>query len=322
MAINTTEFLADTLLRSIRRKAFMPLNDETFTDTDVLEMATEELRDYVVPTLKSINEEFLIRVQDYTVASQQDNKVYVLPERCSAEVLKDVQYSDGSGGFIPLSRIEPENSFRFGTSGLSTGGSVYYYLQDDQVILTAVPSFTTLRIRYFMRPNKLVKVADALTVSSFDAGLRFITTTIDTDTFTAFGTSGVVDIISAKPGFRTKSLDLQLSIDSGSGPTYTLVATIPAGEQNPVPGDYICLAGTSCLPQVPVEVHPLLAQRVAMRMLEGKNAAGYSLVAGELLATEQRVRSLLSHRVEGGSRFIHNFASAAWKNFRPLRRIR
>jgi len=326
MAIPTTEFTSDALLRSVRRKAFMPINDETFSDDDILEMATEELRAYCVPLLKSINEEYLVRYYDYTTATMSNNRVYALPERCTGEVLKDVQYSDSSGSFMPMTRVEPENSFRFDVGAGSSGGSSCYYLQDDNIVLNAAPNFATLRIRYFMRPSKLVKLELSTVVASYTALTRLIGVTLDLTT--PFYThlvavpSWKLDIIRPRPGFRSTTIDLTTSYVTGTAPLVVYTGTVPTGDPIPAVNDIICLAGESCFPQIPVDMHPLLAQRTAMRMLEGKNSAGYALLAQELVASEGRLRGMLENRVEGGSRFIHNYQSAAWKSARSTRRIR
>lgn len=315
MSIDTTEFNNDALLRSIRRKAYIPKNDEVFSDTDILEMATEEIRTYCVPLLKEINEEFLIRRQLYTVGSQSDPKLYRLPPRCSAEVIKAVQYQGTDGSFFPLERVEPESAHYFGENR--------FYLEDDHVILTQTPSFSVLRVLYFMRPNKLVLPSTCRQVIDCAESLGVWSVSFYYDATAGFaGTPQYtgIDVIQNQPGFRSVVMDRPYAIDPGG---VTAGFALNADDtQRPEPDDWVAAAGQSPFPQVPAEVHPLLAQRVAMRMLEGKNAAGYQLLANELVATEQRIRGLLRNRVEGSSRYIHNFQGAAWKNVRSSRRLR
>ena len=55
------------LIRSIKRRAFIPNSQETFTDEDLLEMATEEVNIGLVPLIQRMHEEHLVYLPLYSL---------------------------------------------------------------------------------------------------------------------------------------------------------------------------------------------------------------------------------------------------------------
>ena len=72
-------------------------------------------------------------------------------------------------------------------------------------------------------------------------------------------------------------------------------------------GDYVCAEGESPVVQLPVELHPLLVQRVVMKVLEangGKQFDRAKAVCDEML---KDVHSMLAPRSEGSPRYLINY---------------
>ena len=69
--MDTTELLA-----SIKRRANIPDNQNTYTNADLLAMANEELIAHVVPFFMGLHEDHLLFEEDVAlVASQSDYKI-------------------------------------------------------------------------------------------------------------------------------------------------------------------------------------------------------------------------------------------------------
>lgn len=290
------DFTTTALLASIKRRGMLPSTAETLAETDFLALATEELQLYVTEALLSVREEYFVVTGDLTVTAGTAS--YALPSRASGEVLRNILANDGTGLFRPLQRWEEEHVHEFGTQ---SGPPTAYYLQDDTIILLPTPSVaTTLRVVYFRRPNALVETTAVATISSIN-GARTVITTSATIPST-FSASVTYDIVDNNPGFRCLATDLAAT-GTVSGTTVTLSSALPASVSA---GDYVCLAGESPVPQIPVELHPLLAERTVFRCLQAlgdKKAPFYEQMAEKLRTT---ALNILTPRVDGSPRYLIN----------------
>lgn len=289
------DFTTTALLASIKRRGMLPSNDETFSDADFLAVATEEMQSYVFDMLLESSEEY--GVVEYEVAITAGTDSYFIPQRAAGDALRGVEIADSNGNYFPLPRIEPERRQDYGTTGSVSG----YMLEDNYVVLLPSPTVGgTLRLRYFRRPSKLIPVSSAATVSSIASGRLIVTTSASLPSTIAQGDS--VDFVDNNPGFRILAMDATTTATT-SGTTLTVTSALPASV---TARDYICPAGESCVPQIPVELHPLLAQRTASRCLEmlGDPKAGNA----KLICDEMRrdLRTFLQPRAKGSSRVIIN----------------
>jgi hypothetical protein len=82
----------DALIKSIKRRGFLPRSQETFLDEDFLEMATEEINLGLVPLIQRMHEEHLI----YSVDIDLESGVirYPIPARAHGNKLRDVYLVD------------------------------------------------------------------------------------------------------------------------------------------------------------------------------------------------------------------------------------
>ena len=289
------DFTTTGLLASLKRRGMLPSSDQTLATADFLAIATEEMQTYVWDVLTGVREEYAVTDYDLTLTS--GTSTYALPPRASGGALRNVLLANGAGNYVPVLRLSPEHSQDFATTG-PVGG---YYFKDDSVVLVPTPSVgNTLRLQYFRRANKLVTVAECAVITSINAGRTVITTTA---TVPATMTSGVVlDIVDQTPAFRTLGMDLATT-GTVSGTTITLSVALPALV---AAGDYVCLAGESPIPQIPVELHPLLAQRVVVKSLEALGDQKMQVADTICERMRKTAISLLSPRSQGSTRYLIN----------------
>lgn len=306
------DFTTTGLLASLKRRGMIPSTDEAFSTSDFLALCDEELQSYIIPLLLGVREEFLVKNYDVTVTAGTAN--YLLPPRAIGRELRAVLLSTNGTDFVPLPRIEPTREHELG-SGSGVAG---FKFENDSVVLVPGPQGgETLRMKYFIRPNKLVATSAVATISSIDAGRTVITTTASIPS--TFTTGLLVDVVHSDPGFSTLAMDLTTTATT-SGTTITVTTALPS---TVTAGDYVCLAQESPIAQIPVEMMPLLAERVAYKVLEalGNPRAVVQEKTAEKMA--QEVLNLLSPRSQGNARPIvprfgpgKYYAGWTWRGYR------
>jgi hypothetical protein len=123
--------------------------------------------------------------------------------------------------------------------------------------------------------------------------------------------SSIIDFLQTKGGHRTYSIDIELGASAISGNVINFDAgVIPT---NFVIGDYICLANESIIPQIPSDLHSLLAERTCERMLMSiGDVQGSQISAQKVAQLEKQQAAMVDNRVEGAPLKLVN-------RFSPLR---
>jgi hypothetical protein len=310
--VGTNAYTSDQLLSSLKLRGFVP-GTSGATRADLLRLASEECRTYIAALLKSVREEFLIAEVD--VAVDASTPTLNLPQRAAGSALRSVGLLPAVGfpytfpfAFIemqraplPLTRMEPEQAWRFGASG---GRPVAYMLQGAQLVLLPPPDGPyTCRIGYQARPSSIVYPDACGQVTSINPGTGQVTIDAAPSTFSNLAT---YDFVRGVPGFETLGMDYSASI---SGTTLTF-STLPV--QLAV-GDFVCLAGQTPIPQVPVECHDLLAARVAVKLAEASANPNLASFKSMLEEMRESVLTLISPRVTGSARKVVGWNGPGWR---------
>lgn len=287
-------YTADALLLpALKRRGMLPNTAETLADTDYYALANDEIQSYIVPLLMKAREEHLVYTQDLTLTAGQE--AYQIPYRAAGSKVRDVLVSNSTtSGFTQLNRIEPERTGDFGATGSPSG---YRFEGSNIIIMPSPTTGGTLRLKYVMMPNRLVTITAAAQIATVNTTAKTVTLVSTPATFVT-GTS--FDIVRAKPGFDTLEMDNVATLSAG---TWTFTDAL---DTTIVAGDYVCLAGESPIPQIPLSLHPLLAERVVMRSLEalGDPKAQTARIAAQEL--EKMALTLLSPRSDGSARAVVN----------------
>lgn len=287
-----SSYTSDQLLASIRRRGALPDSSESIAADDSLyALINEELQTYCVEVLRDVDEEFLVATEDLSVVAGTAS--YAIPSRAIGRGLRGLWYTDSDDtSYRELSEISLDREH----DGLDG-----YKFEGDVITLIPTPTGSaTLRVRYFRRPAKVVTTAEVATISAIDTttGVVTLSATIPA-TFTAAQT---YDFVGAKPGFASKAIDLTASAASGTGMTFD-PDDLPS---NLAVGDYVCLADESPVPQIPVEMHPLLAQRVVFKALEALGDQKAVVARAVLEEMRARVIGILTPRNDGAAKYIVN----------------
>jgi hypothetical protein len=289
-------FTTTYLLESLKRRGMLPTTSETLDAEDFLLTADGEMQSYILPLLLSVREEYLVAEKDISIVSGTAS--YDIPARAVGSKLREVRILSGSD-YVALSRIEPERVETTAASAYPGG----YKIQGNKLVLVPTPNTSgTLRVTYFQRPNRLVGTTSVGEITAINTGTGVVTCS---DIPTTFTTSLTYDFIKGTPGFDSLNIDKACTaVTTGASGTITFAtANLPS---DLAVGDFVCLAQESPIPQIPVELHPLLAQRVTAKCLEalGDDKAVLAMQVSEEM--RKGALTLLENRVEGAPRIIVN----------------
>lgn len=211
----------DTLLATIKRECAIPSTQSFLTDSDLLDMANQEIRIGMMPTVMQFHQEFLVHSdapQDL-VAYQSS---YPIPYRAVGGKVRDVFYLDDSNNLCKLARIDPDNKPYFQQSSVSNSYFNYFVENDTIVMMPQVNSNPTgsLVFSYYMRPNELVDEDRVSTITD-------ISTTDEDGAITSISVASPTVITSASHGLATGNV-IYIT-DSDSTPSidgfYTVTVT-------------------------------------------------------------------------------------------------
>jgi hypothetical protein len=282
-------FTTDDLISSIKSRASVPTSQNLFATADFLRFSNEELQSSLVPMLMSVREEYLVTSVDVSIVPGTSS--YRINKRAIGGKLRDVQLVSGTS-LRSLAQLNPEDI----TS--TESGQQGFYIKSNSIVLSPTPTNSSdiLRVSFFQRPNKLVAVSDAAQITSVDTVNNQVVVSAVPSTF---NTGTLIDFIRNQPGFEC--LDIDKAISGISGTTITF-GTLPSDLEV---GDYVCIATESPIPQIPQELHPMLAQLAAIKCLEAmSDQAGLANAEKKLKEMKQSALEVISPRVDGEAKKI------------------
>ena len=290
-------YLAEDLIASVKRRARIPTAQSMFSTADFLAILNEELISYVVPIINSVREEYLLASQEVPLEANLVN--YRIPSRATGGALREVNIIDANGTVYNLTHValdQVEGARR----GFTIDGNTLWILTD---LPEAFDGSQTLRMVFLARPGTLVAAGTYATIQSVTAATKTVTLTAMIPT--TFTTAVLYEFISGTPGFETQAFEAAAT--SASGTTMIFAADLPG---DLAAGDFVCLANESPVAQIPLELHPLLCQRAAVRCLEALgDSENLNSAAQVLPRMEADAKTLLTPRVQGEAPKLVNHGS-------------
>lgn len=308
------EYDTNELISDIQQRGSLPANDLRFTDALILAAATRELREGVAPLLVASRAEHMVYTSTTTVVS--GTAQYRMPSRAVGGALRDVNFTPSGAGSVPqrLRELSSDEVEIIGNSN-NQGTPSAYYVRNYYVVLVPQPNLAgTLTMPFYARPNRLVLaglagVSGARAVACFTASYNTVTgslqLTVDGDPPAVVngGIAGsqALDIVRAGPGFETLTTTTQSNTTIVEASPNVWLYTITGFTANPgvEGGDYICVPGEAPVPQVPVELHGLLAARTAKRLVASTGDDRWESLAVDVAELEQKAKDWLAPRVAG-----------------------
>lgn len=316
----------DDLIRTIKRKAFIPTDDDAYTSEDLIEMLDNESDVFLVPHLLSKQEEYLV----YSIDVPLESLVYEyeIPYRAIGSKLRDIFYvenndlSANSQIVREMHRVDLSEIYAYkgGASDSSWGEAGYnYYVRNNKItILSDFPNINgVLRMEFYMQPSNLVLAKDAGKITAIDRTAGVISLSNFPTGFSALPSNGC-DFVKFRSPNCIIGWDKTVTSVSSSAKTITLpVASIPL---DLIVGDYICLPQQTPIPNVPSEMHSVLAQLVAIAILEGlDDEQAKQSAERQLSKMEKSMSTIINDRVDGSNKKIVNRHSTLSQGYRGRR---
>jgi hypothetical protein len=277
------------LISSIKLRGLIPTSQSTYQQADFLRLATEEMQGHIAKLMQSAREEYFVTEKDFEIVAGKSS--YPIPSRAIGGALRDVLLVNGEQ-IVSLDRIEADN--------VEFSQSIGFTLKNNSVVVRPTPTSSQgkLRLVFCARPSKLVPVSECAMIESVDLDNNQVTVVSLPSNITA---SSSCDLVKANSGFECQAIDLTPVGISG------LTIEFESLPEDLEVGDFVTLAGHSPVPQIPVELHTLLAQRVVVRVLEGLgDKSGLESARAELKELNETCLSLITPRVRGESKRVLN----------------
>lgn len=316
--------IASKLIKSVRNRAMIPDDDAVYNDEAILEILNEEIDVGLLDTLLTLHEDHLVTYTDKPYKLVADGtKRLIVPQRAIGCKLKDIQCKIGNSYFelgrIDLGEISDYSMYPFSNI---YGGDLFYMEGDEIVILSPRATQSNLfRMYYHLKPNSIVEESDCAQISSIDRTTGVIQFSSIPKNFVDMQFVDFIQNASAN-----KILAFDIAVTNVSVSTRTLTVDPELIPDRLVIGDWVCFPETSPYPNVPTELHPVLAQRAACYILEAVGDAEQLATAErKLKKIEKSVQKLLDNRVDNANRKIksrHGFLQNKMNSRRRVSRGR
>jgi hypothetical protein len=265
------DYTTTGLIASVKRRITLPDAQNLYSDADLVAFMGDELSSTVVPLVHTVQQEYWVMKTDVTMVQDQTN--YTIPVRGVANGLRLLTMlvpngnNSASQNEINFPLIRPENvSSTYNWLSPYSLNTLYgFYMEDDHVVCfpTQVVNqpVNALRFRYEREPSQPCLVENACQIVSLDGAGVVTVSNIPSDWTTTLS----YDLTKPTPAFTPKMDDMTLTTIN-TGTTQLTFSNLPT---NAAVGDWISVANTCPVLQMPYQMYPYLAQCVANLCMAG-----------------------------------------------------
>lgn len=289
------QYTTSELIENIKRRCAVPTSQLTYTDTDFVLLANDEMQGEVVPLIMSTREEYFVDFVDIVLTGN----TLEIPDYCVGEKLRTVALVAQKSPLIlvNLPRINLDVVAGVGFFNYMTIAG--FYVQGNSLILyppQSVPQNQTIRLYYYKRTLVLAAPDEFGQIVSIDTVAKSVRlTSVPND----WDTGTTLNAVSSTAPFAATNPQMTIVADS----TPTLILDTVDGLSV---GDYLSYEGFSAIPQILIEAHPYLAQLTAVKVLEGLGGAGMDNAQNKADLLKKNLLTLISQRVDGSVKKIMN----------------
>lgn len=288
----------DSMLERIKRRITVPANQVLLGNDQLLVMANDVVRERIIPLMMSVNQNYFVVKSEIELVDDQAE--YSIPVRSIGRGLRDLkmQRGDDENAVSQMTMISLEDAHLFGQGATPP---LYFYFRGDKIVLVPKPidpDFTML-VWYNLQPSRFILTSDAARVASV-AGAVVTCDSVPTGLI-----AGVdIDFIEGQAGCSLLEMDVEITNVSGNQITFASADVVPT---NLAAGDYISVAGTTPVVQLPDEAVPLVecwtAERVCYAIGDFDGANLLAQRSGEI---SSNLKMILEPRIEGAQTKIVN----------------
>lgn len=286
------DYSTTALLNSIKVRANIPTDQGTFSDTDLLTLASEELQLGIVPFVLKARSQYFVREEEQALVAGKTK--YRIPARALGGKIESIMAKTDAGEYLRIPQIQ-RNELPFVSRNSE---DVAFYVEGSNIVFSAEPEGWTLVWSYYFRPGDLVATTAAAQITAINTGTGEVTVGSVPSTWT---TATELDFIKGTPGFEHLTVDVKPTNIAGTVLTF---AVLPSDLEV---GDWLAVAEKSPIAQVPFELHPMLAQRTAIKVLEAQGDwEAMERAQRKLMEMEDKGISLISPRSDQNPKKVNN----------------
>ena len=285
------------LLSSVKRRASVPDSQALITDAEILAFANEEMMLNLVPLIMRRHQSYFLIREAFDIDSTDNS--YQIPYRAMGNKIKEVCFKNtDSDSLLALTQISIDELSSY-YSGSNTGNNSHrFHIENESIIIGNSDSsidYDELVFLYNLRPNQLVDSSRVTTITAINTTTGQITVDSIPDNFSS---SSLIDFIKTNSPHRILLYDIALTaIDAVAG-TFTVDTDDISSDL--VVGDRICLQNETDLINAPSELHVMLAEQVAARVMESiGDMQGLQSANDKLVKMENAAEVLIDNRVTG-----------------------
>lgn len=268
----------DVLYSDVLRAAHVPESNQTFQIDDILTLADEEIQSGILPTMARLRQGYYETFVDLPLNAEN---VYDIPLRAAASGIVRAALVTGNT-LVPIVQADTADLV---APDLTTKEGFSFIFRGSQIQVCGRPASGVLRLYYNQWPNKLVNPTQSAQITAINFGANEITVASLPTTYT---TATPVDFIQDDCNFDWLAID---QLPTAIATTTLTFASLPARLQI---GDWISLAGTSPVAQVPKNFRPVLIQRIVCRIYELQGYLSKLQLARQTLKEKQDAVEMLS----------------------------
>lgn len=285
---------SDELITGVKRLITMPANQALDLDSDILALATDRMRDTMIPLIDSLDGDYFVMKTNVPILKDVEN--YAIPPRAVGRKLRDIKIFNEQGvrGDFPKISIEREHLYR------SAAVPIGFHFYGDRIQLVPIPSSDgfSLQLWWFLSPGKLVPVSQAGVVGSISAD--DVTLASVPSSFTV---GRRVDFVQGVTGNRYLGIDAKITNIAADTLSFD-VGVVPLDLDE---GDYVSLAGESPVLQIPEEAKPYLQACTAYDLLYAiSDFEGQAKLEKKIKEQKEDLLKLLQPRITGEPNIIMN----------------
>lgn len=305
-------YTSDEIIKSVKRRIIMPTSQNVFTDQDLLDFGTEEINLGMVPMILAEQEDYFL--YDKYIDLVPGVSKYPIPYRATGNKIREVSHMRNSNNsdVSEMTRIGI-GDLPFYNQNQTNSNIRAFYIANNEICLVPenlINNYTgRLRVSFYIRPNALVPLAEVGIITAINTTTGVISLTKLPPKFLT--SAGLLrpdllnDFIMIKSPHKTLSYDIKpLSIDTIANTITYTPSDLPVSLAT---GDHISEATESAVPQIPSDLHVMLAHRVAARCLEALgDTEGLQNANVKLAEMEKNAKDLINNRVEDAPKKLTN----------------
>lgn len=288
----------DKFLKAVKLLITVPANQVLLEDEDILDLATNRMRDSVIPLMDSVNEEFFVTKTSKPIL--KDKPTYPIPPRAIGRKIRELKLVNPSGVISDFPKVGIERSQLYRTASIPFG----FHFTGDRIQIVPTPSEDGygLEIWYPCSPGDLIPTSKASRVVSITDNGTTIDVTVDAVP-ESFIVDKDIDFINGVSGNWYLSTDSQIIGITGNTLTFNALS-VPDELRA---GDYVSLAGTSPILQIPEVGMPYLVTLTASDMLQAlSDFDGKANLESRAKEQKENFLKVISPRIDGEPTIIIN----------------